>query len=35
LAASTGICFLGGALLFVTAMKPYALEQPLAEIRDR
>ena len=35
LAASTGICFLGGALLFVTAMKPYAVEQPLAEIRDR
>ena len=35
LAASTGICFLGGALLFVTAMKPYAIEQPLAEIRDR
>ena len=35
LAASTGVCFLGGALLFVTALKPYALEQPLAEIRDR
>jgi len=35
LAASTGICFLGGALVFMTAMKPYAVEQPLAEIRDR
>lgn len=35
LVLSTGVCFLFGALFFWSAMKPYGVEQPLAEKRDR
>lgn len=35
LVLSTGVCFLFGALVFWSAMKPYGIEQPLADKRDR
>lgn len=35
LVLSTGVCFFFGAVVFWWAMKPYGIEQPLADKRDR